>query len=234
MPSPLIVASNLSRRFGPVAALDDVSLEVDPCEVVLLLGANGAGKTTLIRLLAGLTRPTRGRVRIAGEDLWAEPAARQRVGFLSHLALMYQDLTPRENLRFVATLHQLRDADATVQRALEEAGLAGRADRAVRGFSRGMLQRLALARATLHEPEVLLLDEPFTGLDPLASRTLAARIAAWRAAGRTVVAVTHDPAELWAEATRVVVLAAGRVARDTPRPADLAEFRDALTAVLAA
>jgi heme exporter protein A len=222
---PLIDARNLSRRFGPVTALADVTLTVDPGEVVLLLGANGAGKTTLIRILAGLTRPDRGTVRIAGADLGADPEARQQVGLLSHLALMYQDLTPRENLRFVATLHHLDAIEDRVQRALVDVGLEGRADRTVRGFSRGMLQRLALARATLHAPMLLLLDEPFTGLDPLASRTLAARIAAERDAGRTVVAVTHDPSELWAEATRVVVLAAGRVVRDEARPVDLTAFR---------
>jgi heme exporter protein A len=228
---PLIDARNLSRRFGPVVALADVTLRVERGEVVLLLGANGAGKTTLIRILAGLTRPDRGTVRIAGADLAADPAARQQVGLLSHLALMYQDLTPRENLRFVATLHHLDAIEERVQRALEDVGLEARADRPVRGFSRGMLQRLALARATLHAPTLLLLDEPFTGLDPLASRTLAARIAAERRAGRTVVAVSHDPSELWTEATRVVLLAAGRVVRDAARPEDLAAFRDELAAV---
>lgn len=233
MSLPLVDARALSRRFGAVVALDRVTLAVNAGEVALLLGANGAGKTTLIRILAGLTRPNAGTVRIGGHDLFQEPDARREVGFLSHLALMYQDLTPRENLRFVATLHGLDDAEGRVRAALDDVGLAGRADRPVRGFSRGMLQRLALARATLHAPSVVLLDEPFTGLDAAASRTLATRIAALRDAGRAVVAVTHDPSELWTESTRVVVLEGGRVVRDEPRPdTDPLDFRRELTLAL--
>ncbi len=218
MPPSLISATGLVRRFGAVAALSGVDLEVNRGEAVLLLGANGAGKTTLLRILAGLTRPLRGSVRIDGRDLWADPDARAMIGFVSHSALLYEDLTPRENLRFAATLQRLDDAGTRVERALQAAGLAARADRPVRGFSRGMLQRLALARGTLHEPEVLLFDEPFTGLDPDASRTLAARIAGLHEAGRTIVAVSHDPSELWSVASRVVVLDAGRIRHDGPRP----------------
>lgn len=231
---PVIEARNLSRRFGSVAALTDLSLTVDPGEVVLLLGPNGAGKTTLLRILAGLCRPDRGTVRVAGAELFGDPVARQRVGFLSHHALLYADLTPRENLRFVAALHRLHDPDATVAHAIALAGLESHADRPARGFSRGMLQRLALARATMHAPPVLLLDEPFTGLDPVATRLLATRIAAERAAGRAIVAVTHDPSELWTAASHVLVLDAGRVVLHERRPDDLAAFRERLLAPVAA
>lgn len=219
LPVP-ISASRLVRRFGAVVALDQVDLEVHAGEVVLLLGANGAGKTTLVRTLAGLVRPHRGTVLMAGFDPARDVAARRQIGFLSHAAMLYEDLTPRENLGFTAALHQLDDPDRRIAAALENAQLDHRADRPIRGFSRGMLQRLALARATLHDPAILLLDEPFTGLDALASRGLATRIAAAAEQGRTVVAVTHDPRELWSAATRVVVLQGGRKVMDLPRPDD--------------
>lgn len=227
MPSDsLIIATALVRRFGAVTALAGVDFTVSPGELVLLLGANGAGKTTLLRILAGLTRPLRGTVLVAGRDLHAEPEARRAVGFLSHSALLYEDLTPRENLAFAAALHQLHDPDATIARVLEIAGLSARADRPTRGCSRGMLQRLALARATLHEPTILLLDEPFTGLDAGASRTLVSQMIADRERGRAIVAVTHDPEVLWSAATRVVLLEAGKVGLDAPRPDDSADLRE--------
>lgn len=230
----LINASGLVRRFGAVTALGGVDLTVAGGELVLLLGANGAGKTTLLRILAGLTRPLRGAVLVAGRDLHADPEARRSVGFVSHSALLYEDLTPRENLEFAAALHQLNAPASTIAHALEVAGLSARADRPTRGCSRGMLQRLSLARATLHDPPVLLLDEPFTGLDAESSRALVSRMAADRERQRAIVAVTHDPEVLWAEATRVVLLDAGQVVIDAPRPADFAEFRDRMTGRLAA
>jgi heme exporter protein A len=229
MPQPALVsATGLARRFGRVTALGGVDFEASAGELVLLLGPNGAGKTTLLRALAGLLRPLRGTVRIAGRDLFRDTEARRAIGFLSHQTLLYEDLTPRENLQFAAALHRLDGAERRIATALDTAGLTERADIPVRGFSRGMLQRLALARATLHAPPVLLLDEPFTGLDGLAAGDLRQRIAARRDAGDAVVAVTHEPAELWPHADRVVVLQAGRVTIDEPRPADLAGFRDRL------
>lgn len=232
--SPLVSASGLVRRFGAVTALAGVDFAAPAGELVLLLGPNGAGKTTLLRALAGLVRPLRGTVRIAGRDLLRDPAARGAVGFLSHQTLLYEDLTPRENLRFAAALHGLDDAERRIAEALDRAGLAARADTVVRGFSRGMLQRLALSRATLHAPPVLLLDEPFTGLDGPAAADLRLRVAARRDAGDAVIAVTHDPGELWTAADRVVVLQAGRIVSDEARPADLAAFRERLYGPLAA
>ncbi|MEO5825083.1 MAG: heme ABC exporter ATP-binding protein CcmA [Gemmatimonadales bacterium] len=222
---PVVEAIELERRFGPVAALRGVTLAVGAGEVVMLLGPNGAGKSTLLRCLAGLARPTRGTVRIGGADLSRDPSARAAIGMLSHAAMVYDDLTPRENLRFAAALHQLADPDALIANALAAASLGDHADRPVRGFSRGMLQRLALARATLHAPAVLLLDEPFTGLDARATEALRSRIADERERGRVQLCVTHDPAELWDVATRVVVLVAGRVVSDAPRPESLEGFR---------
>jgi heme ABC exporter ATP-binding subunit CcmA len=231
---PVVVASGLVRRFGAVTALGGVDLAAGSGELVLLLGPNGAGKTTLLRAVAGLLRPLRGSVLVAGKDLHRDPAARAAVGFLSHHTLLYEDLTPRENLRFAAALHRLDDAERRIEEALATAGLTARGDAMVRGFSRGMLQRLALARATLHRPAVLLLDEPFTGLDGVAARDLRERIATRREAGDTIIAVSHDPADLWQAATRVVMLVAGRIAFDEPRPNDLGAFRDRMHGLLAA
>ncbi len=232
--APVVLASGLVRRFGRVTALGGVDLAAGAGELVLLLGPNGAGKTTLLRAVAGLVRPLRGTVTIAGRDLHQDVEARRAVGFLSHQTLLYDDLTPRENLRFAAALHRLDDAERRIASALDAAGLAERADQAVRGFSRGMLQRLALARSTLHRPAVLLLDEPFTGLDGQAARDLRERVERERAAGATVIAVVHEPAELWDLATRAVVLHRGKVLLDEPRPEALAPFRERMLGMLAA
>jgi heme exporter protein A len=231
---PLVAATGLVRRFGMVRALAGVDFAVSAGEMVLLLGPNGAGKTTLLRALAGLVRPLRGTVLIAGRDVHRDPAARAALGFVSHHAMVYDDLTPRENLRFHAALHGLDAAEREIEAALAGAGLAARADAPARGFSRGMLQRLSLARAALHDPVVLLLDEPFTGLDPIAAEELRRRIGDWRAREHAIVAVTHDPAELWRLATRIVVLRAGMIVHDGPHPGDLVAFRAQLAGLLAA
>ncbi len=230
---PAVEATALERRFGPVAALRGVTLAVGAGEVVVLLGPNGAGKSTLLRCLAGLARPTRGSVRIGGADLMRDPAARGSVGILSHAAMVYDDLTPRENLRFAAALHNLVDPSDRIAAALAAASLDEHADRPVRGFSRGMLQRLALARATLHAPGVLLLDEPFTGLDARATDALRRRIADEKTAGRVQICVTHDPAEVWDVATRVVVLVAGKVVHDSPRAESIDAFRATYSGLVA-
>lgn len=237
MPAPsapsLVHVHGLERRFGTVAALRGVDLDVEAGECVLLVGPNGAGKSTLLRTLAGLVRPTRGTVTVAGRDLWRDPSARRAVGFLSHHAFVYDDLTARENLRFAAALHGLDGVESRIDAALDAAGLTRRADATVAGFSRGMLQRLAIARATLHDPALLLLDEPFTGLDAPAGDALRERLAALRA-GRALVCVTHEPSELWTLASRVVVLVGGRVVLDAPRPESLDAFRATYAGAVAA
>ncbi|MES2305472.1 MAG: heme ABC exporter ATP-binding protein CcmA [Gemmatimonadota bacterium] len=230
---PLVAVRGVERRFGRVVALATVTLEIQAGEVVLLLGPNGAGKSTLLRCIAGLARPLRGSVLVSGRDVHADPEARAQLGFLSHQAFVYDDLTARENLRFAAALHGLDGAERRVQDALDGVGLSRGADTTVGGFSRGMLQRLAIARATLHHPALLLLDEPFTGLDASSANDLRHRIAAERSAGRGVVCVTHEPGEAWLPATRVVVLVAGRVVLDIPRPDSLEEFRVAYARAVA-
>ena len=231
--TPLVVARGVERTFGRVVALRDVNLDVAAGEVILLLGPNGAGKTTLLRCIAGLARPTRGTIRVAGRDVHADPSARAGLGLLSHHAFVYDDLTARENLRFAGALHGLHDVESRVQDALDAVGLTRWADSIVAGFSRGTLQRLAIARSTLHQPTLLLLDEPFTGLDATAAVDLRHRISAERAGGRAVVCVTHEPGEAWLPATRVVVLAAGRLVLDVPRPDSLEEFRVAYARAIA-
>ncbi|MEO5799474.1 MAG: heme ABC exporter ATP-binding protein CcmA [Gemmatimonadales bacterium] len=231
---PLVAVRGVERRFGRIVALAKVSLEIEAGEVVLLLGPNGAGKSTLLRCIAGLARPLRGSVRVAGRDVHADPAARAQLGFLSHQAFVYDDLTARENLRFAAALYGLDGIEHRVQDALDGVGLTRGADTTVGGFSRGMLQRLSIARATIHQPPLLLLDEPFTGLDAASANDLRHRIAAERSAGRGVICVTHEPGEAWLPATRVVVLVAGKVVLDIPRPDSLEEFRVSYARAVAA
>ena len=232
--APIVDARGLERRFGHVVALRSVDLTVRPGEVVLLAGPNGAGKSTLLRCIAGLTRPTRGTVRIQDRQLRLDPAARSAVGFLSHQNLLYDDLTARENLRFAARLHGLDAVERRVMDALDAAGLTQRADTRVGVLSHGMRQRLSIARATLHAPAVLLLDEPFTGLDAMSAELLRTGIADDVQRGRAVMCVTHQPAEIWQLATRVVVLDRGAVKADMPRPPALEDFLARFRQLLAA
>lgn len=229
MPSaeaPLVEARGLRRRYGAVRALDGVDLVLQRGDVFLLLGPNGAGKSTLLRALAGLLRPTSGTVRVAGRELSRDdPDARRAVGLLSHQSLLYDELTLRENLELVATLYDLSDPRARATAALEEQGLADRGESRPRQLSRGLLQRAALARALLHRPSLLLLDEPFTGLDTPASQRLDAQLRALVANGTTLMVVTHHASEAWELATRVGVLRHGKWAYDAARAGDIHEFQ---------
>ena len=223
-PAPVVDARGLERRFGHVVALRSVDLTISAGEVVVLAGPNGAGKSTLLRCVSGLIRPTRGVVRIQGRQLRADPAARSLVGFLSHQNFLYDDLTARENLRFAARLHGLDRIEMRVGDALDAAGLTQRSETRTGVLSHGMRQRLAIARATLHQPAILLLDEPFTGLDAGAADLLQRGIQADVERGRAVICVTHQLGEIWPIATRVVMLNRGAVVSDGPRPAILEEF----------
>ncbi len=206
-------AIQISKFHGEHPALREVEFALRPGEVLALLGRNGAGKTTLLHILALLSRPTRGAVRIGGvEMVGAErQAARRSIGLLGHQTFLYEELTARENLEFFARLYGLSDGAPRAARQLQWAGLEEVADELVRHFSRGMRQRLALARAFLHEPELALLDEPFTGLDEAATETLRGRVDHWRKAGRTVVFSSHDPEQALELASTVLVLERGRV-----------------------
>jgi heme ABC exporter ATP-binding subunit CcmA len=216
--APAVSAAALAKHYGPVPALDGLDLEIPPGQFVLLLGPNGAGKSTLLRLAATLLRPTAGTLRLLGQDPQGGDriALRRRIGLLSHQSFLYDHLTGRENLEFYARLYGLSDAAREVARALEAAGLPDRGDDRVRGYSRGMQQRLAIARALLHRPDLVLLDEPFTGLDREAADRLQERLRAVRADGRTCLMTTHDFHSAAPFADRVIVLRRGRVAADRP------------------
>lgn len=207
-PGPAIEARGLARRFGRVQALRPLDLRVEAGETLAVLGPNGAGKSTLLRLLAGLARPSSGELVVAG-DPRGRAERRRRVGLIAHATFLYPELSARENLWLVARLHGLPDAAERVARALHEQGLADFAERRAGTFSRGMAQRLAIARALLHDPPVLLLDEPFTGLDAAASERLASQLARARGA-RTTVLVTHDLERAAALGDRALVLVRGR------------------------
>lgn len=223
--SPLVEARGLVRAFGATTVLRGVDLTLQPGDTLAVVGPNGAGKTTLLRLLAGLARPTRGTVHICGRALARDDAeARRPIGLVSHQSLLYDDLTVAENLRFHAQLHGLADPAGAAQRALAEVGLEDRAAELPRRLSRGLLQRATIARALLHGPRVVLLDEPFTGLDADAAARLRELLAARLPAGAGTIVVTHQPAEIWPLATRVLALVAGRWVLDEPRGVTPDEF----------
>ncbi len=210
MSEPVIEAQGLTRRFGPVEALRGIDFSVEAGRVLAILGPNGAGKSTLLRLLAGLARPTSGRLRVGRAD-GDRRGARAQVGYLGHATLLYPNLTARENLVFAARLHGLADAEQRATTWLERSGLGAVADRLAGGFSRGMAQRLAIARGLVHDPAVVLLDEPFTGLDRGAAETLAQRVRGLRDEGRTLLLVTHEIARAASLADAVLMLARGRI-----------------------
>jgi heme exporter protein A len=199
----------LSRRFGERSALSEVSLTLAEGRTLVVFGPNGAGKTTLLRVLATLLRPHAGHVRVLGRELPSEGwALRGRVGLLGHEPLLYRELTARENLRFHARLHGV--AREHVEAVLEAVAMSARAHEPLRTLSRGMVQRVAVARAVLHEPDLLLLDEPYSNLDPAAVELVEPLIGA--SSRRTRVICSHDPGGGLAEADVVLGLRGGRVA----------------------
>lgn len=221
----MIALDSVTRVFGTVRAVDELSLEVEPGEVLGLLGHNGAGKTTTVRLIAGLLAPTSGEVRVNALDPTTEGATvRRRLGVLPANAAVDDRLTGRQNLKFAADLYDLpRDGlDRRISEVLERFDLAGRAKESVGGYSTGMRQRLSLARVLLHDPEILLLDEPTASLDPVAARQVRGLIADLAAdQDRTVVLCTHDLAEAERLCGRVAILEHGSI-KALGAPSDLA------------
>jgi heme ABC exporter ATP-binding subunit CcmA len=209
---PRLEVERLTRAYGARLALDGVTFALESGGLLLVLGPNGAGKTTLLRVLARLVRPDHGRVLLDGDEWLTASAARQReVGLATHATFLYDGLTASENLTFCAQLYGLDDPHAAAARALAAMGLSDLADRRTGILSRGEAQRLAIARALLHDPRLLLFDEPFAGLDPTAAARLGATLSELHAAGRTIVLTTHDFARAPEGATRYLVLADGRV-----------------------
>jgi heme ABC exporter ATP-binding subunit CcmA len=203
----------LTKGYGGPPVLRGVDLTLEGGAALALLGPNGAGKSTLLRVLAGLHKPQEGSVLLGGEPLEAEDAELRRLlGFVSHELLLYAGLSARENLRFTASLFGLRDAERRIEEVLSAVGLDWVGPRPVRAMSRGMAQRLTTARALLHEPRLLLLDEPMTGLDPAGIRGLEAILVRFREAGGAILMTTHDLSHVTPVATRVAFLRAGRLA----------------------
>ena len=208
----MITVKKLVKRFGLKTVLRGVDFEVQPGEFVALLGPNGAGKTTFLRILASLSRPTLGEVSIAGYQLPNQASqVRARLGVVSHLPLLYGDLTAEENLRFYGRMYGLTDLEQRIGEVLEMVGLEARRRDLVRTFSRGMQQRLAIGRAVLHDPDVVLFDEPYTGLDQDASSMLDEVLQTVAAKGRTVVMTSHDLARAEDLATRFDILSRGTI-----------------------
>jgi heme exporter protein A len=214
----MIVVRKLVKRFGIKTVLRGLDFEVREGEFVALLGPNGAGKTTFLRILASLSRPSLGDVRVAGFRLPAQAAAvRRSLGVVSHLPLLYGDLTAEENLRFFGRMYGVAALDRRIDEVLGVVGLASRRRDLVRTFSRGMQQRLAIGRAILHEPDVLLFDEPHTGLDQDACNMLDSLLAEVAGRGRTVVMTSHDLARVESLASRFDVLSRGVISASTGR-----------------
>jgi heme exporter protein A len=214
----MIEVKKLVKRFGMKTVLRGLDFHVQSGEFVALLGPNGAGKTTFLRILASLSRPSMGLVKVAGFALPGQSAAvRQRLGVVSHMPLLYDDLTAEENLQFYGCMYNIPALDKRISEVLDLVGLAHRRHDMVRTFSRGMQQRLAIGRAVLHDPDVMLFDEPYTGLDQDASEMLDDVLKTVAAAGRTVVMTSHDLARAEDLATRFDVLSRGVIAASTTR-----------------
>lgn len=228
---PGIIFENAEKRFGALVALRRLSLEIASGEFVVLVGANGSGKTTLLRLAALLTRPTAGKVRVgksgrsaqgtASQEITAQAMIKSRIGMVGHATMLYDELTAEENLIFFARLYNLSEPRRRAAEALEPAGLADRARDLVRTFSRGMRQRLAIARALLAGPTLVLLDEPAVGLDRDGVAWLAGTLATLRSAGATILMSSHGQSESVALATRAIEMHGGALVADSAAGGDL-------------
>jgi heme exporter protein A len=231
---PVIEVKKLVKRFGLKTILKGLEFSAEPGEFIGLLGPNGAGKTTFLRILASLSRPTMGLVKVAGYTLPQQAAGvRANLGVLSHQPLLYGDLTGEENLQFYGKMYAVENLDGRILEVLELVDLAKRGKDLVRTYSRGMAQRLAIARAVIHDPSILLLDEPYTGLDQDASAMLDNVLKQIAAQGRTVVMTSHDLVRSADLGTRFDVLSRGKIIasarqEDIPRDGLLAFYRQAL------
>lgn len=225
----MLEAGELTKSYGVRPVLRGVSLRAGPGEVVAVLGANGAGKTTLLRVLSTLSRPDSGRLTVAGIDALKHPnQARRLIGFVSHQPLVYPDLTGYENLLFYARMYgvvnrqsatgnpesRIQNPESRIDALLRQVNLHTRAHDLARTYSRGMLQRLTIARAMIHDPALILLDEPFTGLDQASARSLSAMLRELAQAGKTLVMTTHEFGRGLESVTRAAVLRAGRIAAE--------------------
>jgi heme exporter protein A len=216
---------DVRRRFGRQTVLDGISLAVRPGEIHLVVGPNGSGKSTLLRVAAGLLRAHGGEVRVSEVDPRSAPSVRRLVGFLGHQSGLYEDLTPLENLTFVARLFALSEVGRVVADALDQVAVGSDRTVPMRRLSRGTVQRVAIARSLLHSPRLVIWDEPLTGLDGLSVERVLELLSGTRAAGRSVLLVSHDLEALWRLNARVHVLHRGRFQLSLEPGIELGEFR---------
>ena len=224
---PAIQVDALTRTFGRRVAIRGLTFAVNDGECLALFGPNGAGKTTLLRILAGLLRPTSGAAHIGGVKLPGGAHARAVVGLISHQSMLYSALTARENVEFTARLYGIESPRRAAMRALQRMRLEERAESPVRSLSRGMQQRVSIARAIVHEPRVVLLDEPYTGLDETGAGALTAALESLKSSGAALVLVTHHLGEGLALATHTAIMRDGRFVKHEPRgTVELDAYRD--------
>ncbi len=209
--------SKLTKTLDERAVLRGIELEIGAGEYVALLGANGAGKSTLLKILATLMPPTDGVIELFGRSLSRSSVAlRGRIGLIGHQSMLYRDLSARENLEFFAKLYELKDPIRKAERMLRVVGLVERADDPVKNFSRGMTQRISIARALIHDPDLILADEPFAGLDAPSIEALEDLFHRLSMAGKTIVLVNHDIEQTLRLAERAIVLRQGKIVLDQP------------------
>jgi heme ABC exporter ATP-binding subunit CcmA len=212
-PIPIVEVIELTRVFGSRPAVAGVSFSLGAGECLAVFGPNGAGKTTLLRVLAGLLKPTSGSATVSGIQLPGGGPARSRIGLISHHTMLYDALSPRENVAFAARLYGIRDARGRVDDALGRMAVLDRGNAPVRSLSRGMQQRVSIARAMVHSPQLVLADEPYSGLDDSGARALTSLLQELRAAGTAIIIVTHNLIEGLSLATRAAVMQSGRFVR---------------------
>jgi heme exporter protein A len=208
-----VEAVGLVRRFGRRRAVDGVDVSLQSGDCLALFGPNGAGKTTLLRIAAGLLKPTAGTIRVGGQSLRDDARARGRVGLVSHQSMLYRALTSRENVEFAAKLYGVRDPRGAAMHALERMHMLDRANTPVRALSRGLQQRISIARAIVHDPSVVLLDEPYTGLDAAGSMALTETLHLLREHGAAMILVTHSIDEGLEVASHAAIMYDGRIVR---------------------
>jgi heme exporter protein A len=216
---PVVATEKLTRTFGSRRAVDGVSISVGSGDALAIFGPNGAGKTTLLRILAGILKPSAGDARIGDAKLPGGPEVRRRIGIVSHYSLLYDALTARENVEFAARLYGVRDVRERAGNVLRAMQILDRANTPVRALSRGMKQRVSVARAMVHDPDVILADEPFTGLDVVGSKALSRLFTGLKERGAAVILVTHNVEEGLSLSTQAAIMNSGRIVRMESRSA---------------